>query len=157
MAIMSMNETTQETVEWFAEADLAERIGVGVASVKDARENLIPAGLTKKEGRRVLVTREAAEMLCGLLGAEVGCLDTPEEKKEAGGAQGSETDQDMQAVAKKIPLNPRLVLAELMGEAVRVRVPDSRKFVPGMPMRVRWVSGDLYQLVGRGPRFKGRY
>jgi hypothetical protein len=59
--------------------------------------------------------------------------------------------------AKKIPLNPRLVFGEWMGEPVRVRVPDSKKFVPGMQMRCRKIEGDLYELVGRGPRYKGKW
>jgi hypothetical protein len=40
---------------------------------------------------------------------------------------------------------------------VRVRVRNTEKFVIGMEMNARHVQADLWELVGRGPRFRGRW
>lgn len=40
---------------------------------------------------------------------------------------------------------------------VRVRVRDNAKFVHGMEMTCRHVQSDLWELVGRGPRYRGRW
>jgi len=39
----------------------------------------------------------------------------------------------------------------------RVRVRDSKNFVPGMTMLCRHLQRDLWELIGRCPRFKGRW
>jgi hypothetical protein len=44
-------------------------------------------------------------------------------------------------------------------EIVRVRVRDNRNFMPGMEIRARPVLlyPDVFELVGRTPRYRGRW
>ena len=57
-----------------------------------------------------------------------------------------------------LPRNPRLVLARtLAGALVRVRVRSSEHFVPGMQLRAQQEAGDVWCLIGRCPRWKGRW
>lgn len=55
-------------------------------------------------------------------------------------------------------LNPRLIIATANnGDLVRVRVRDSQNFQKGMSLTAKQIQADLYELVGRCPRFKGRW
>jgi len=55
--------------------------------------------------------------------------------------------------------NPRVVLARRLdgGEVLRLRVRDNGKYRPGMEVPARQVQGDLYEVVGRGPRWVGKW
>jgi len=59
------------------------------------------------------------------------------------------------------PINRRIVLAcherDLSGPVLRVKVKDNVNFIPRMELRVKHQEGTLYVLVGRCPRFRGRY
>ena len=145
---MKTEMTTEQETGWLAEADLAKRLGVPVGLVSRAKDGIDPVHV-KKEGRRNLISEEGAGLVAETLGLE---------RVNAGAmAAGGEGDDEVEIVAHKVPLNPRIVFGSLFGELVRVRVPDSRTFVPVMKMRARLVEGDVYALVGRGPRYKGRY
>jgi hypothetical protein len=139
--------------EWIAERELAERLGVPVDRVRELRSDVF----AKKEGRRILISPEGVKSISEALADESAVGSLVLEKKGAGEELGDEGDEYFEVVTKKIPMNPRLVLGEWLGQPVRVRVPDSKKFVPGMRMKCRLVEGDVMALVGRGPRFKGKW
>jgi len=40
---------------------------------------------------------------------------------------------------------------------LRLRVRDNGKYRPGMEVPARQVQGDLYEVVGRGPRWVGKW
>lgn len=143
-------ESTVETVGLVSEAELAESLGVPLARVREARLSGLSPEETKKRGRRVLLDQAAVVRLSGLLAVE-GAADGILEKKGR--------PELVEIRVRKVPLNPRMVFGELVkgGDFVRVRVRDSRKFVPGMVLRGRFVDGDVYVLEGRGPRFRGRW
>jgi hypothetical protein len=135
--------------EWTAEADLADELGVPLARVRALRAPL-PDAFTKKEGRRILLSREGVEAVSEALMVSRRLAMIGEEDAE-------DRDELFEVVTKKIPANPYIVLGEWFGNPVRVRVPDSKKFVPGMRLKCRLVEGDVMALVGRGPRFKGKW
>jgi hypothetical protein len=138
-----MMTTTTTMDEWVAETDLAESLGVSAAVLRKARLEWLPPELTKKEGRRLLLSREAVVLLSDRISIPV-----PVAKKER---------VPVEVRVKKVPMNPRIVVGLLDGVEVRVRVRDSRKFVPGMLMKCVGVDEGVFELVGRGPRFKGRW
>lgn len=143
---------------WMAESDVATCLGCTLQTMRELRRDSLPAHSVKKEGRRVWISLEGAKVAELALGLAPGVVEAWLEKK--GRPSSEETDGDCVAViAKKIPMNPRIVIGDLHGKKVRVRVPDARKFVPGMRMKCRPVSGceGMFALVGRGPRFKGRW
>jgi hypothetical protein len=53
--------------------------------------------------------------------------------------------------------NPRIVLATDGESVLRLRVRDSAKYRPGMMVSARQVQGDLWEALGRGPRWVGRW
>jgi hypothetical protein len=55
-------------------------------------------------------------------------------------------------------INPKLIIATANnGDLVRVRVRDNQNFQKGMKVNAKQIQADLYELVGRCPRFKGRW
>jgi hypothetical protein len=148
-------ELIDDVETWVREDELAEKIGVRLDALRDARSQL-PDEFVKKEGRRWMVSPAGAERLAAAFADTPAVLTLETEKKDAGDDLDA-ADDLFDVVAKKIPANPHLVLGEWMGQPVRVRVKDSKKFVPGMRMKCRLVEGDIMALVGRGPRFKGRW
>lgn len=59
----------------------------------------------------------------------------------------------------RVTINRHIILAKNAdGDEVRVRVKDSANFVPAMTVRARFLQApDLFELVGRCPRQKGRW
>jgi len=51
----------------------------------------------------------------------------------------------------------KLRVEELTGAQVRVRVANNSKFTRNMEMTVRHINNDLFELVGRLPRFRGKW
>jgi len=54
-------------------------------------------------------------------------------------------------------LNSRIITALLGGVQQRVNVTSSKNFVRGMRIKARRIEGDLWQLQGRCPRYRGRW
>lgn len=142
-----MNElSASKGAEFVAENELATALGVPLERLRAVRMEAVEPSETKKEGRRVLLSRMAVDRVSELL----RCPEVVLEKKEEGGA--------VAARVARIPVNPRIVFARLdSGEEIRVRVRDSKKFVVGMMLKARAGDGGVYLLEGRGPRFKGRW
>jgi len=53
--------------------------------------------------------------------------------------------------------NPRILMALLGGVQQRVSVQNSKNFVRGMRIKARRIQSDLWQLIGRCPRYRGRW
>lgn len=68
-------------------------------------------------------------------------------------------DEFFLEVVKSNYLNNRILQAkDGAGSRMMVRVPDASKFVPGMKIKAaRAPSQDVLQLVGRGPRWRGKW
>ena len=72
---------------------------------------------------------------------------------------GREEPEEMEVV-RVFPINRRLVEWErVTGEKVRVTVGDNVNFLKGMVLKARppWGSGRLWVMVGRKPRWRGRW
>lgn len=55
------------------------------------------------------------------------------------------------------PLSPRGEKHRGENGLVRVSVQNNVNFVPGMPIECRHVQADLWELIGRCPRSRGRW
>ena len=85
------------------------------------------------------------------------------------GLEGDEIEVDEQVgreeleeleVRKTFPVNRRLIECEREGgELVRVNVGNSENFLKGMKLKARppWGEGRLWVMVGRKPRWRGRW
>lgn len=161
------------------EADVAQQLGISRDEVKQLRGQSLKLGhdyMTVK-GETVITNSGMAKLVksIGRIGRAakgalaqfgIGSIATPPEEAAAspGPRQGAALPQidNSSALPLKIvrrPVNLRIVYAQLPNEGaiVRVRVKTSIKFVPGMTIEARQIEGDLYQHVGRLPRFRGKY
>jgi hypothetical protein len=98
-----------------------------------------------------------------VLRALLGCPESPEEGK----ARLSQSVREPEPISLLItsirpPKNPHIIEAvrkDNGGESVRVRVRNNQNFLPGMEIRARPSEEypDVYVLVGRTPRYRGRW
>lgn len=61
-----------------------------------------------------------------------------------------------------VPRNPKMVLAikkeaQETSDPIRVRVRDNKNFVPRMELKARETASGVFELVGRCPRYRGRF
>jgi hypothetical protein len=121
------------------------------------RDKLKPQVDYVVEGRRVMITQSGYVALRSLL----GCPESPEEEKTR---QSMREPQPIPLVISSLrpPKNPHIIEAVRKddgGEPLRVRVRNNANFMPGMEIRARQDENypDVFVLVGRTPRYKGRW
>ncbi len=155
-----MTNVTQSDTGRFAEERVAEVLGVPREEVRAWRKaNLVEGRGFVRAGREVELTQAGLDSVMDALGLE----------KKEGGTVGPEAlrfepAEPVVLVVVRVPRNPRIVLAAekkeggAVGREVRVRVRDNRKFVPRMEIRAQATNAEgVYQLAGRGPRYRGRF
>ena len=112
-----------------------------------------------KEKKQVMITEKGYVALRGLL----GCPESPNEEKARLSRSVRETEPiSLLITSLRPPMNPHIVEATRKdngGESVRVRVRDNANFLPGMEIRARPDEEypDVFVLVGRTPRYLGRW
>lgn len=95
------------------------------------------------------------------LRARLGCPESSAEKNGHGEAPGAPAEPVL-LVVRSIPRNVHIVVCEKKdgdGALVRVRVRSNANFLPGMELRALAHPDyrDVFDLVGRCPRMKGRW
>jgi hypothetical protein len=133
------------------EVELAECVGVAREHLREMRAAgvLVQGRHWRKDGRHVVFTEEGREAACAALGVS----DAGMEEIAAPGAAGAEK----KGVVASFTRNDRILMAEVEGEVVRVAVNSARNFVVGMEIPVVRRQEDLFDLVGRCPRGRGRW
>jgi hypothetical protein len=163
------------------ESIIAGRLGISRDTVREIRERCLTEGVDwMREKKRVLLTDSGVARVAEAVKNTAPDAGPPEPvpeasaEKNAASGESSAVDgavscvDDVPAAAEKnaavkrlkvhkLVLNPRLILATDGAAVVRVRVPDCRNFIKGMEFNARLIGGDLYELVGRCPRFRGRW
>ena len=142
---------------WYYEASIAERLGLTRNTLENYRaRELKKKGDWKKIGRAVALSEPALKKLLADLDASEldcsGCL-------VSGNGEEPQPEVIELKVARVYP-NPRLLLATTnAGELVRVSVQKNRNFRAGMTIKAKAPNGTLsiYRLVGRCPRFPGKW
>jgi len=142
-------------MSWYFESSVAERLGLSRDEVEQYRaRELRKKGDWKKIGRAIALSDVGLNKLLLATGAShVDCTDC------LVGKNGADNGELVVVVARIYP-NPRLLLARTTdGEIVRVSVRLNRNFRPGMKIKVEPPAGalPLYRLVGRCPRFPGKW
>jgi len=114
---------------------------------------------SKKQGREILLSPAAVQELLSSLGSPH--YDISSCAIQENGARPAEQTIEL-VITRKYP-NPRLVQARIPAtdELVRVMVPSSINFQPGMTITARLPhkkeGPQLYRLEGRCPRYRGRW
>lgn len=145
--------TEEPEEDWIPENEIASSAGVSLERVRQLRHDLPPEKI-KKEGRRVWIARSALAGLVAGISGDAAVMTLEPKKNAATGLLSANPDCAVVKVVK-IPMNPRIVLAEHEGRTVRVRVRDSKKYWPGLLVQCRWVDTDLLERIGNDPRWKG--
>lgn len=150
------------------EAAFCEVLGVHRDRLRGIRSGLVEGTHWQKRGRAIVwlsegqaeARRRVLEAVGGEMASEIprveAVLEPAGEKMRTVGRL---------KVVRRV-LNPRIVMAsplgDLMGDGrgaaiVRVRVRSSANFVVGMVLQAQQVKGDLWELCGRCPRWRGRW
>jgi hypothetical protein len=128
------------------EPDFCARYGLDREDIKQIRKE----SLVKDEdwswtpGEAVKLSRTGLEKLSSLLGIQIT------EIKEKG---------SIAKIKLASPTNRKLLIADLEGEEIRIRVQTNARFVPGMNLKVKKDPNGLpiYYADQPLPRFKGKY
>jgi len=149
------------------EADFARALGLAKEDIRELRKRHLMPGEFELGRRGMCLTPAAAEKLRLACGAPEMALIAPEkkgpEKKEGGADMALPWDQRpvVTLYVQRCPANSRIVEAclepDLSGDVVRVRVKANVNFIPRMALKAKQEAQSLYVLVGRCPRFRGRY
>jgi hypothetical protein len=136
--------------DWVSEKDVSEQLGVSRQILKEARSRL-------QEGEDWILTKKSVMYsnvrMCNLLRV----LELPVSDSVLHTVvEFIPAEVVLARVTRKYP-NKRILGAVLDGKAVRVRVPSNVKFLPGMDVPCRLIDEDLYELVGRCPRWRGKF
>ncbi len=153
--------------ELIAEPALARRLGVGRTTVRDIRRDHLTQGdHWVIDGGKVTYTPEGVDAVLRAVNAKKTgeAAGTGAEQGgaviEAGDGLPVRDDSLLEATVTewRYP-NRRILTADAGGRLVRVRVHDNTKYRPGMVMRVQLDPGrtDIGSVVGRGPRYPGRW
>lgn len=142
---------------WIEEATLAVLLGVDRGVLKKIRPHL-PAGAVKeKTGGAVVWEKSAAVNEAMKLGLAFQWPGEPVPEKSAATVE--------RVTVVRTPPNRHIVTCRRpSGEEIHVRVVDNRKYVPvgldGKPMTLEATKnsmGNWWNLVGREPRWRGRF
>lgn len=161
----------------------ASQLGVTRDAFKKLRaEHLYENDDWRKKGREIVITKPGLERLRGVLaallkkdpsdsgpgdavapGAIPGVVTAIQAVASAvssiiGSVEQKQADDSIPLKVTRTVLNPHIVRAVREdGKEVSVWVTTNKNFLPNMEIRAVHRVGELYDLVGRCPRFRGRF
>lgn len=136
------------------EQDWAAHIGITKEKAAELRRAHLEEGHGfVRRGRRIQLTEAGV----GILGAVV----MPGEKMAPAAPAAPPAPVHQTLWVERVTLNPHLILARTAkngGQQVRLRVRQSKNFMPGMEVaKCLRLEGDVYSLDGNCPRWRGRW
>lgn len=144
-----------------SEIGLARSLGVPRGDIAAIRKRALKNGADwLKNGREIIFTGRGVEAICAALGLDPTTVAAPAEK--TGSAEPDSQDEVVEVVRSTF-LNRRVIQGRRKnGELIMIQVASSANFRPrlanGRPMTLRvQPDGLLWNLVGRCPRFPGRW
>ena len=153
-----------------SEKEAAEQIGVPQEKLKEIRDGLERGKDWNIVRGAILLTKTAVATVLGKLGLK-DVADLPEKKDPPPATTPEPVPPASVQMAMQRPgteailvmarkwRNSRIVGAHRQGstEILRVRVKDNENFVLGMEIPARHVAQDLWELVGKCPRRRGKW
>ena len=154
------------------ESELAGRLGVDRAELRELRRGLIAEADWTRQGNAVAYTPAGVEKIAAALAGRLGGGETPAPVEAGRGeapvgpgaaavAELLKTEPKRRLVACVVVRIPRVTRHRLLvrgpaGEDFTVRVRENVNFIPGMTVQCL-VQGCTGTLAGRLPRRKGRW
>lgn len=137
-----------------AEVGLAKKMGVRRTVLRTLRASLKKGEDFEVIGKSVQWSEKAAEQAALTLGI---ALPTLSEKRVPDSPVNEEPASSERFTVIRRTLNPHLVLCQNADRMLEwVRVPHNRNFTPGLVFNAK-KSGAAWELVGRCPRWPGRW
>lgn len=142
---------------------LVREFGLNRNQFAALRDEHLPKSEIKKAGREIHITQKGVEML------RAAIKMTPDDDLSLSGSGGQDNLEKThgggivqdpewhQFTVHNVTTNPHIILAHDGKRLVRIRVRHNRHWRRGMPIRATHLAGDLYELVGRSPRYDGRF
>lgn len=158
--------------------DLATKLNVTPDEIRKRRKKLLAENTDWKQvGNEIFYTDAAVDAIRASLGLpahkEPEATTPPlEPQKTPDAPPATQPEPDKTPVAEtplvltvyRIVTNPRIIEAHFADKnpadranILRIRVRDNSNFTRGMEVPVRLITGDLYELTGRLPRWRGKF
>lgn len=139
------------------ETALAEFIGVSRNQLRDIRKSQpdMEGKYWEKDGRDITWLPDGLYAACSVLGVDESLLRDILEPASAEAAESAK--KEVRVAVTRFTRNHQIMMAEHEGQEIRVRVNSSRNFLIGMEIPVAHVQEDLWELIGRCPRARGRW
>jgi hypothetical protein len=149
----------------YYEAKIAERLGITRDQIRFVREQALKEKKHwRLSGRDVVYTDDGVKKFLRYLAVDLSaadlnsCLVPVREKQKGAAPKNAPATGTIELTVKRCFANPKLLLAtDSAGNEVRVRVPRNRNFKVKMKLHAQRVNESLYKMVGRCPRYRGRY
>ena len=129
-----------------SETQLCEELGMDRRVIREIRMNALTADSWTKEGNRVVYTESGEHALRNEIQKELASQELSDPLPEL---------EEKEFTITHIPFNRRMV----MSDGVKIRVSDNKNFLTGMKVRARppVSEGEIWVMLGRCPRWRGRY
>jgi hypothetical protein len=129
-----------------SEIQLSEELGMDRRVIRDIRMNVLTADSWTKEGNRVVYTKNGEHALRNEIQKELASQELSDPLPEL---------EEKEFTITHIPFNRRMVISD----GVKIRVSDNKNFLTGMKVRARppVSEGEIWVMLGRCPRWRGRY
>ena len=129
-----------------SEIQLSEELGMDRRVIRDIRMNVLTANSWTKEGNRVVYTESGEHALRNEIQKELASQELSDPLPEL---------EEKEFTITHIPFNRRMVISD----GVKIRVSDNKNFLTGMKVRARppVSEGEIWVMLGRCPRWRGRY
>lgn len=114
--------------------------------IREIRMNALTADSWTKEGNRVVYTENGEHALRNEIQKELASQELSDPLPEL---------EEKEFTITHIPFNRRMVISD----GVKIRVSDNKNFLAGMKVRARppVSEGEIWVMLGRCPRWRGRY
>lgn len=141
----------------YYESKLAKSLGISRPEFKKLRKSLLEFEADwQMHGNQVVITEAGIVKLASHFEGGAVFAEVPEAKVDYHPPTG-----EVELIVRQVYPNPRLLLCvfpvEQSKEQVRVRVPRNDNFRPKMMIKASKLSDGFYELVGRCPRYPGRW
>lgn len=149
----------------YSEARFGELIGLSREKIRESRDQLVPDREWKKLRGQVMLTADAIWLICALYGVQVPDLEQCKPQAPEQGTNGEHEARKKMRVVQPMPINPRIVYAEELGEngdgnhvKMIVWVGDHKNFCFGDEIEVEphEVQTGILQCVSPIPRDRRR-
>ena len=133
-----------------SEVELSLELGLERKIIRGIRQERLNADDWTKRGNHIVYTETGEHALRNAIQVMLSSEELSEPLPVL---------DDQEVKITHIPLNPRIVIGQLLDEVIKVKVRDNRNFIRGMRLSARPPAegSTTWVMIGRCPRWRGKY